>query len=33
VAVGNGAQIAAIYLLKALHLNALADSAAARRHD
>jgi hypothetical protein len=30
VAVGNGAQIAAIYLLKALHLNALADSMAAQ---
>jgi len=30
VAVGNGAQIAAISLLKALHLNALADSMAAQ---
>jgi hypothetical protein len=30
VAVGNGAQIAAIYLLNALHLNALADSIAAQ---
>ena len=30
VAVGNGAQIAAIYLLKALHLNSLANSMAAQ---
>jgi len=30
VAVGNGAQIAAIYLLKALHLNALAESMGAQ---
>ncbi|MGO9155903.1 APC family permease, partial [Mycobacterium sp.] len=30
VAVGNGAQIAAVYLLKALHLNALANSMAAQ---